>query len=225
MVSTRARTTRRRPRGHRGFTLLETMLTLVIISIGVAAVFESYGAFTIANEWSSRTATAELLANEIREYTRNLPRHDPVTGLGVGAGGVVYGWGLEPGEVNPGDIDDLDDLDGLTFVFSGADLDNDEMPGPIDAAGNVIDQYVLNSTDRASGESVQFGWVQSVTVTKVNPFDYAEELDVAFSEDASGSFRGRRVDQYPLRITVTIGYQGMFDPEPETVTSLSWIVP
>lgn len=225
MVSSSLMSRKRSARSRGGFTLLETMLTLVIISIGVAAVFESYGAFTVANEWSSRTATAELLANEIREYTRNLPRHDPVTGLSEGAGGAIIGWGLEPGEVEPGDIDDLDDLDGLTFVFSGANLDSNEMPGPIDAAGNVIDQYVIDALDNASGESVLFGWVQSVEVVKVNPFDYAEELDVAFSEDASGSFKGRRVDQYPLRITVTIGFQGMFDAEPETVTSLSWIVP
>lgn len=225
MVSSGVMSRKRSARPRGGFTLLETMLTLVIISIGVAAVFESYGAFTVANEWSSRTATAELLANEIREYTRTLPRHDPVTGLSEGPGGVVIGWGLEPGEVEPGDIDDLDDLDGVTFVFSGANLDSGEMPGPIDAAGNVIDQYVIEALDNASGENVRFGWVQSVEVVKVSPFDYAEELDVGFSEDASGSFKGRRVDQYPLRITVTIGYQGMFDAEPETVTSLSWIVP
>lgn len=224
-MHTLARTTRPRAGRGRGFTLLETMLTLVIVSIGVAAVFDSYSAFTIANEWSSRTATAELLANEIREFTRDLPRHDPVTGLSVGAGGIVYGWGLEPGEVNPTDIDDLDDLDGLTFIFSGADLQNGEMPGPINAAGGVIDQYVINSVDRASGDSVQFGWTQSITVTKVNPFDYADELEVSYSEDPSGSFRGRRVDQYPLRITVTVGYQGPYDAEPRDITTLSWIVP
>jgi len=224
-MDTRAHTTRRHARRSGGFTLLETMLTLVIVSIGVAAVFDSYSAFTIANQWSSRTGTAELLANEIREFTRTLPRHDPVTGLSVGAGGIVYGWGLESGEVNPGDIDDIDDLDGLRFVFSGADLANDEMPGPIDAAGNVIDQYVLNGTDRASGDAVQFGWVQTISVTKVNPFDYAEELDVTYSEDPSGDFKGRRVDQYPLRITVSVGYQGLYDAEPQNVTSLSWIVP
>lgn len=224
-MHTMARTTRRKARHRRGFTLLETMLTLVIVSIGVAAVFDSYSAFTIANEWSSRTATAELLANEIREFTRDLPRHDPVTGLSIGAGNIVYGWGLEPGEVSPTDIDDLDDLDGLTFIFSGADLENGEMEGPIDAAGNVVNQYVINSTDRASGDDVVFGWTQTITVTKVDPFDYADEIDVGFFEDASGSFKGRRVDQYPLRITVTVGYQGAFDAEPDNVTSLSWIVP
>lgn len=224
-MDTRAQRPRRHTRRSGGFTLLETMLTLVIISVGVAAVFDSYSAFTIANEWSSRTATAELLANEIREFTRDLPRHDPVTGLSVGAGGIVYGWGLEAGEVNPGDIDDLDDLDGLRFVFSGANLANDEMPGPIDAAGNVINQYVLNGTDRTSGDAVQFGWVQTISVTKVNPFDYADELAVTFSEDPSGDFNGRRVDQYPLRITVSVGYQGLFDAEPDNITTTSWIVP
>lgn len=217
---------RRRRLRRRGFTLLETMLTLVIVSVGVAAVFDSYSAFTIANEWSSRTATAELLANEIREFTRHLPRHDPVTGLELDEdSGVVYGWGLEPGEVEPTDIDDIDDLDGLSFVYSGANLENMEMPGPIDAAGNVVEQYVLNSTDRASGEDVQFGWVQTIRVTKVDPFDYAEELGAGFFEPPVGTFPGRAAGDYPLRITVTVGYQGMFDAEPDQVTTLSWIVP
>ena len=110
-------------------------------------------------------------------------------------------------------------------MFSGADLANDEMPGPIDAGGNVINQYVLNGTDRASGDNVQFGWVQTISVTKVNPFDYAEELDVTFSEDPDGDFRGRRVDQYPLKITVTVAYQGLYDAEPMNIATLSWIVP
>ncbi len=217
---------RRRLARRRGFTLLETMLTLVIVSVGVAAVFDSYGAFTVANQWSSRTATAELLANEIREFTRTLPRHDPVTGLDLDEdSGDVYGWGLEPGEVEATDVDDIDDLDGISFVWSGADLQNSEMPGPIDAAGNVIEQYVLNSVDRASGDDVQFGWVQTITVDKVSPFDYAEVLEPGFDEPADGDFRGRDVDDYPLRITVTVGYQGMFDAEPDTITTLSWIVP
>jgi prepilin-type N-terminal cleavage/methylation domain-containing protein len=225
-MNTFGRRQRRRLAKRRGFTLLETMLTLVIVTVGVAAVFDSYSAFTIANEWSSRTATAELLANEIREFTRTLPRHDPVTGLDVDDdAATVYGWGLEPGEILATDIDDIDDLDGIRFIYSGADLQNLEMPGPIDAGGNVVDQYIINSVDRASGDAVQFGWIQTVTVTKVHPFDYAEVLDADFSEDADGDFRGRDADDYPLRISVTVGYQGSFDADAQDITTLSWIVP
>ena len=217
---------RRRLAKRRGFTLLETMLTLVIVTVGVAAVFDSYSAFTIANEWSSRTATAELLANEIREFTRALPRHDPVSGLGYDDdAAAVYGWGLEPGEVEATDIDDIDDLDGLTFIYSGANLANLEMPGPIDAGGNIVDQYIIDSVDTASGDAIQFGWVQTITVSKVNPFDYAEVLATGFSEDPDGDFRGREVGDYPLRISVTVGYQGWDDAEANDITTLSWIVP
>ena len=213
-------------RRARGFTMLETMLTLVIVSVGVAAVFDSYGSFTVANEWSSRTATAELLANEIREFTRKLPRHDPVTGLSLDTGGTVIGWGLEPGEVQPTDIDDIDDLDGLVFLFAGADLNNLEMPGPIDAAGNVVDQYVISTTDPASGDPVQFGWTQSISVTKVNPFDYADVLSDGYALPGDSNGVGQiDVDEFPLRITVTVGYQGMFDSAPTAVTTLSWIIP
>jgi hypothetical protein len=36
---------------------------------------------------------------------------------------------------------------------------------------------------------------------------------------------GRDVDEYPLLVTVSIMYQGLFDPEPVQVTQISWIVP
>jgi len=72
----------RRPIGNRrGFTLLETSMALVIIGVGVLAFVEAQNAFIKNNTWSSQAATATLLAGEIRERTRRLPRHDPVTGL------------------------------------------------------------------------------------------------------------------------------------------------
>src|SRR5438105_7251029 len=103
-----------RSRAPAGFTLLETMMALVIIGVGVLAFVDAQASFTKSNNWSSQAATGMLLANEVREFSRRLPRHDPVTGLiltGNGASVVVQGWGRDAGEVTVDDIDDLDDLD------------------------------------------------------------------------------------------------------------------
>ncbi|MEM9165941.1 MAG: prepilin-type N-terminal cleavage/methylation domain-containing protein [Planctomycetota bacterium] len=221
LVSRRERPRRSAVRA-RGFTLLETMLTLVIVAVGVAAVFDAYQNFFRTNQWSTRTATASLLAAEVRELTRSMPKHDGVTGLSLDTSGgtsVAVGWGREPGEQTVLDIDDVDDLDGLVFSFNGEDQQNNEFAGPIDAAGNVIPQYVLSATDDASGVTFTYGWQQSVEVVKVDPFDYSVVREPSYSETDI------EIDEFPLRVTVTVSYQDFFDPEPLPITTVSWIVP
>ena len=203
---------------RRGFTLLETMLTLVIVAVGVAGVFDAYQNFFRANDWSTRTATASLLAAELREFSRGFPKHDAVTGLTLD-GTVAVGWGLEPGETSIGDIDDLDDLDGMRFTFTGDNIQTLELAGPINASGNQVPQYVTTVTDAASGVEFTFGWEQRVTVEKVDPFDYAQVRDDAYVTANAD------IDEFPVRVTVTVLYQDLLDAEPREVTSISWIVP
>jgi hypothetical protein len=186
--------------------------------VGVAGVFDAYQNFFRANDWSTRTATASLLAAEIREFSRSFPKHDAVTGLTLD-GTVAVGWGLEPGETSIGDIDDLDDLDGMRFTFTGDNIQTLELAGPIDASGNQVPQYVTTVTDAASGVEFTFGWEQRVTVEKVDPFDYAQVREDAYvTADAD-------IDEFPVRVTVTVLYQDLLDAEPREVTSISWIVP
>jgi len=137
---------RRIGRTDRGFTLIETALTTVIVGVGVLAMVSAFQSFHRQNHWSSHASIAERLGNEIRELTLNLPRHDPITG-------TAY-WGPEPGEVSVEDFNDLDDFagDGDGVVFS-ADLGN----GPINARREVIPN--MN------------GWGQYVRVYNVDPFD------------------------------------------------------
>lgn len=208
----------KRRREGRGFTLLETMLTLVIVAVGVAGVFDAYQNFFRANDWSTRTATASLMAAEIREFSREFPKHDAVTGLTLD-GGAAVGWGLEPGEVSIDDIDDLDDLDGMRFTFAGTNLATLEFAGPINAAGDQVPQYVITATDTDSGAEFTFGWEQRVEVEKVNPFDYGEVVTDQF-ETADLD-----VDQFPVRVTVIVLFQDFLDAEPIEVTRVSWIVP
>lgn len=144
------RTHRTARRARRGFTLIETALTTVIVGVGVLAMVTAQTTFLDQNVWSSQVAQAERLANEMREMTIRLPRHDPVTGQAE--------WGPEPNETGFADFDDLDDFDGTGggVEFSAA-LGN----GPIDAQRRIIPNMA--------------GWAQIVEVYNVDPTDIATE--------------------------------------------------
>lgn len=210
---------------ERGFTLLETAMALVIIGVGVLAFVEAQKSFVQNNSWSSHTATATLLANEIRERMRTLPRHDPVTGLYVevlGTGTTVHGWGLENGEITLDDFDDVDDYNDVRFGSDG------DLPGPVDAFGNVIPQLTPDGQPALDEEGQPIplsGWSQTVTVEKVDPFNYAIVRTPGYSEPVAGAFPGRAADKFPLRVTVVVEYQGPYDSEPREIARTFWIVP
>ncbi len=210
-----------------GFTLIETSLATLIVGIGVLAMVDAQSSFIVSNQWSSHAASATFLANEIRELTRNLPKHDPVVGLYLqtDAGGdtTLAGWGPDAGETTLDDFDDIDDFDGITFSWVGTEGLNDfDLPGPINAFREVIPDLNIEGEEQ---EGAMFGWSQTVLVRKVAPFDFGLDLDDDFSEAANGSFPGRAVDEYPLRVTVQVFYQGVNDIEPTLVTEVMWIVP
>jgi hypothetical protein len=217
---------RRTPLSRRpAFTLLETALAMVIVMVGVLAMIEAQGAFITSNGWSSHEATATYLASEIRERMRNLSRHDPVTGLAilnVNGTPTLVGLGREYPEVTVTDFDDVDDYGGITFGRGG------NFDGPIDAFGRIIGQTDGNGVPLLGPDGRPLplqGWSQSVLVQKLDPFNYASVLDWTATAPANGTFAGRTVDRYPLRVTVTVFYQGEFDATPQPVTSMSWVVP
>jgi hypothetical protein len=210
-----------------GFTLIEASLATVIIGIGVLAMVDAQSSFIVSNQWSSHAASATFLANEIREMTRALPKHDPVVGLFLepdGDGGqTLRGWGPDTGESTLADFDDIDDFDGIVFTWLATDdIDDGDLPGPVNAFREVIPGLTIEGEET---EESMIGWSQTVIVRKINPFDFAEELDADFSEPASGSFLGRTADQYPLRVTVQVHYQAANAIEPALVTEVTWIVP
>lgn len=210
-----------------GFTLIEASLATVIIGVGVLAMVDAQSSFIVSNQWSSHAASATFLANEIREMTRALPKHDPVVGLfletDADGAQTLEGWGPDAGESTLEDFDDIDDFDGMVFTWLATNaIDNGDLPGPVNAFREVIPGLTIEGQET---EESMIGWSQTVIVRKVNPFDFAEELDPEFAEPASGAFAGRTVDQYPLRVTVQVHYQSLSAIEPTLVTEVTWIVP
>lgn len=200
-------------------------MALVIIGVGVLAFVDAQNIFIRNNAWSSQAATATLLANEIREMTRRLARHDPVTGLFMDNSSgtpVLRGWGRESNEVVVTDFDDIDDFDGLSFGGGTSHVE-----GPINSFGEVIPETDADGHTVMNGDNAVplRGWSQTVTVEKVDPFNYTLVRAPAFYETASGNFTGRRVDQYPLRVTVVVHFQGSEDGDPEEVTRMVWVMP
>jgi hypothetical protein len=228
-----------RRRGQRkargGFTLIEAALATIIIGVGVVAMVEAQQSFIVSNLWSSHAATGTFLANEVREFTRHLPKHDPVTGLYLAddqfGGNTLVGWGPETGEVLPSDFDDLDDFDNVSFSFLGTlGIDDGDLPGPINAFGEVIPDIMPDGSialpDGETGDiEAMNGWIQTVIVQKVSPFDTGTVVPDNETEPPSGSFKGRTVDRYPLRVTVEVTYIPPLDAEGEVIARVTWIVP
>jgi hypothetical protein len=198
---------------------------MVIVLVGVLAITDAQRAFIRSNGWSSHEATGTYLASEIRERTRNLPRHDPVTGLhivDINGTPTVQGLGLESGETTIEDFDDIDDYHQVVFGQFGS------FDGPIDAFGRVIPEIDGDGVVQLDGFGNPLplqGWSQEVLVEKVDPFDFSAVRDWGDEDPPSGDFPGRTVDQFPLRVTVTVLYQGPLDLEPQVVTTMSWIAP
>ncbi len=208
----------------RAFTLLETALALVIVLTGVLAIMEAQGSFIRSNNWSSHEATGTYLASEIRERLRSLPRHDPVTGLtlaGPPGAQIAVGVGAEQGEVTLADYDDIDDYNQVLFGANGT------FDGPVNAFGDVIPQIDPDGNVVMAGANPAplEGWSQYVEVEKIDPFNFSLVRPWEYVEPANGAFPGRAVDRFPLRVKVTVYYQGPFDPQPEIVTTMTWIAP
>lgn len=204
--------------GRRGFTLLECALAMVILGVGVMALIEAQSYFFTANQYSSSAATGTYLANELRERMRFLPKHDPVTGLFKNSGTLV-GWGPESGETTFADYDDIDDLDGLSFGDGGT------YAGPLDSSGRVITQTDINgAVVTVSGVNQPLtGWRQTVTVEKVEPYNTGTVR--ADDYDAPTATVPMQVDDYSLRVTVVVTYQGPTDTARREMARVVWIHP
>jgi prepilin-type N-terminal cleavage/methylation domain-containing protein len=129
-----------------GFTLLESLMAIVIVGTGTLSILAAQQAFHRQNDWAQRSSSAMLLANELRELTLSMPRHDPITGIDT--------VGPEAGESSVSDFDDVDDFAGVVTSGIGAGTTFDP---PI----NALRQTIANMD----------GWSQLIEVEDVLPDD------------------------------------------------------
>lgn len=88
----------------RGFTLLETALTTVIIGTGVIALIQLLAAGTMSNGSATELTTAVNLANNIHEIALALPFINPNNPTSTTSGGATtfnYLWDLNGNSYSP----------------------------------------------------------------------------------------------------------------------------
>jgi type II secretory pathway pseudopilin PulG len=98
-----------------GFTLIEALIAVVLISLAIVALLAANSAFTQANAVGTELSTAEFLAEQIKELTATLAVIDPNTGAAT--------FGAEEAALL--DYDDLDDFDDMTY---SPPIDADRVP-------------------------------------------------------------------------------------------------
>ncbi|MBN1360006.1 MAG: prepilin-type N-terminal cleavage/methylation domain-containing protein [Sedimentisphaerales bacterium] len=111
-------------RRRRGFSLVEILISIVLVGLSITALVMASNSLTMANGAGADLSTAEFLIEQIRELTTMLPAADPEasawTVLGPEAGETLSSY------------DDVDDLNG----FNSASLS-----GPINAAKTVLTDF------------------------------------------------------------------------------------
>ena len=81
---------------RKGFTLIETAITVVIVGVAIAAMVVAVASSTRMNDEARHLTTATFLAQSMREWTSRLPLFDPNTDA-------------------PDDLDDLEDFADVAF--------------------------------------------------------------------------------------------------------------
>ena len=138
---------RARGRGRRGFTLIESAITMVIVGVGTLSLLQLLAAGTVSNSECSELMVGLHLANDIREMSRGMKFADPTT---------PTHWGLESGETAVAHWDDVDDLDGQTIW------------PPVDARKQTLNRYA-RWKQRVTVETVMPGDVATTTTKGSQP--------------------------------------------------------
>jgi hypothetical protein len=179
--------------------LIEAALTTIIISTGVLAILAAQQAFHKKSDWAQRTGTALLLANELRELTISMPKHDPTTGMET--------VGQEANELTVADFDDIDDFAGTVdpSTLIGAGL---EFRPPI----NALRLEIPDMTKWSQRVDVVSVLPDNISSTFTQPLGTTEMMRVTVS-----------VYYHPTQNNPIAG-EAKIEMDPVLVTSLSWVV-
>ena len=155
--------------------------------------------YHIKNDNAQLVGTGQMLANEIRELTINLPHHDPITGSGnFGAeNNEVVGASPDP-EADVINYDDLDDFAGEITAGRGA---------------GVVFNPPINGLRLPIADLDQ--WTQVVRVENVFPENLGETDPNAIQVLGSTDM---------IRVTVAVQYQSPQQNVPQDVTTMTWVV-
>jgi prepilin-type N-terminal cleavage/methylation domain-containing protein len=93
---------------HRGFTLAEAMLAIVVLGIAAAGVLLPFSSGAAVQAEGMRRTLGAKLAGDLMEQITTLPFHDP------DGSAYYYNEGPDAGEATLEDFDNIDDFDGYT---------------------------------------------------------------------------------------------------------------
>ena len=93
-------------RYRNGFTLIEVLISILLVGLAIVSLVSANGAFTQANGAGAELSTAEFLIEQIRELSTVLEVIDPITGTAT--------FGPETSETLA-NYNDLDDFHGEVF--------------------------------------------------------------------------------------------------------------
>ena len=187
-----------RAHSHRGFTLLETLLTTIIVGLAITALVKQVFFTAQQNAWTQRVQVGTLLADNLREMMAGLPFSDPRNGTQT--------FGPETGE-SLASFNDVDDFDGFDSA-TRPDIPSGQPVGVVDAARRVITQSIGGV---AQVPPEWKNWRQQIAVDPVDP----NNLNTTFPKP--------NTTRVCVRITVTISYQPPGTSGYQQIVQLRWL--
>jgi len=189
---------KRNGRRGRGFTLMETTLTTIIVGLAITSLVKLVLANTQQNRYTQRLTTGCLLAENCREMLSGLPFNDPANGT------LTFGHEGSETLATYNDVDDFDAFDSTVRP----DISAGQPVGPVDAARRVITETVGGVTQ----VPVEWrNWRQQIAVDPVDP----NNLNTVYPKPNTA--------RVCLRITVTISYRPPGATAWEQVAQLRWL--
>jgi type II secretory pathway pseudopilin PulG len=185
-------------RGRRGWTLIETTLTTIIVGLAITALVKQVLATTQQSAYTLRLTTGSLLAENCREMMMGLPFADPMNG--------TSGFGPDSGETLA-TYNDIDDFDGFDST-NRPDIAVGQPVGVVDASRRVITETV-GGTTQVPAEWVN--WRQQIAVDPVDPTNF------------NTTFPKPNTARNCVRVTVTISYKSPGTSTWTQVVQLRWI--
>jgi prepilin-type N-terminal cleavage/methylation domain-containing protein len=118
----------RKPKQERGFTLIETIISIVVLVVGLLAVAALMSQMVGLSGRSRNMSTAAMLASEKIEDLNRYPANDPNVAAGGALGGTVAGYS-DIIQVSAGNGAISETINGVTYT---------NLPNGTNPTGNAV---------------------------------------------------------------------------------------